>query len=311
MASADVSPRVDANPVLSSLARLIDALAGGLHALSRSRAAAIAGMVVVIAGVLALGLQETGRGDLRIYDTEPSRISASMGGRYVRVTGRLDASRPYQTRLNLGPLELRGGEWVSLVALDGRDQVWVTRDTLPAGASGVITLVGRLTLGGGQEPPVYLDAGPPPDPESRDRLAAAGGAAALGVIALAALAWLARRADFAPRLPAFAGAVRADAPAFVWFGALIPGAPEPLLRNAPVQVATTRTEARIRGKDWETAVRHARSAAPITVASRFGALPGVCLVFEDERGLTRRAVLASGSAASRDQLITALGFVGR
>lgn len=305
------APVVSANPLTALLARGVDAAAGALRAISRSRVATVAAIVVVIGGVFALGLQETGRGDTRVYDTEISRISASMGGRYVRITGRLDAAKPYQTRLNLGPIELRGGEWVSLVALDGPDKVWVTRDTLPAGARGDLTLVGRLTLGDGQEPPIYLEVTNPPDIATRDRLAGLGGAAALAVIAGYLVTALARRADFAPRLPGFAAAAMPNAPAFVWFGDVVPGSPDSGLRNAPVRIALSRREARISGEGWDTAIRRAFAVSPRTIATRFGALPGLRILFEDERGLTRRAVLAMPNAATRDQMITALNFVGR
>ena len=300
-----------ARPILVSMARVIDAATGALRAIAGSRAATFVSIALVIGGVFALGLQETGRGDLRVYDTEVSRISASMGGRYVRLTGRLDTTKPYQTRLNLGPIELRGGEWVSLVGLDNPDRVWVTRSTLPPGASGTLTLVGRLTLGDGAEPPIYLDVTAPPDVETRDRLAAIGGIAALAVIACYLITVLARRADFAVRLPAFATSARADTPAHVWFGSVVPGAADSCARNAPIRITLSRTEARIFGPGWETAIRRALTIAPITVATRFGALPGIRVVYEDARGLTCRAVLASGTTAARDQLITALNYIGR
>ncbi len=305
------APGASARPILVSLARAIDAAAGALHVIAGSRAATLVSIALVIGDVFALGLQETGRGDLRVYDTELTRISASMGGRYIRVTGRLDPTAPYQTRLNLGPIELRGGEWVSLVSLDSPDRVWVTRSTLPAGASGMLTLVGRLTLGDGQEPPIYLDVASPPDVATRDRLAAIGGLAALTVIAGYIVTAYARRADFAPRVPAFAASAGANTPAHVWFGAVVPGAADSTTRNAPIRIALSRTEARVFGPGWETAIRHANSVSTVTVATRFGALPGMRIVFEDERGLTRRAVLASGTVAMRDQLVTALSYIGR
>jgi len=305
------APGETPRPILVSLARAIDAAFGGLHAIATSRAATLLSIALLISGVFAVGLQETGRGDLRVYDTDVTRISASMGGRYVRITGRLDTSRPYQTRLNLGPIELRGGEWVSLVGLDNPDRIWVTRNTLPAGASGRLTLIGRLTLGSGAEPPIYLEVTSPPDVETNNRLAVIGGLAALAVIAGYVVTALARRADFAPRLPAFATSASADTPAFVWFGAVIPGAPDTAARNMPIRITLSRTEARISGPGWETAIRHAFAIGRVTVATHFGALPGLRIIFEDERGLTRRAVLASGTVAMRDQLITALNFIGR
>lgn len=305
------SPGATASPVLVIVARVMDAAAGALHVIAGSRAATFVSIALVVAGVFALGLQETGRGDLRVYDTDISQISASIGGRYVRITGRLDTTKPYQTRLNLGPIELRGGEWVSLVGLDNPDRVWVTRSSLPAGASGALTLVGRLTLGDGAEPPIYLEVTAPPDVETRDRLAAIGGIAALAVIAGYVVTLFARRADFAPRLPAFATAAGANTPAHVWFGEVVPGTTASTVRNAPIRIALSRTEARIFGPGWETAIRHAFSVSTATLATRFGALPGLRIVFEDERGLTRRAVLASATVATRDQLITALNFIGR
>lgn len=312
MAQLDTdAPGASARPILVSLARAIDAATGALQAISRSRAATLLSIALVIGGAFAIGLQETGRGDLRVYDTELARISASMGGRYVRITGRLDATKPYQSRLNLGPIELRGGEWVSLVDLDSADRVWVTRNTLPAGANGTLTLVGRLTLGAGAEPPIYLDVTAPPDVVARDRIAAIGGMAALAVVAGYVIIALARRADFAPRLPPFATAAGPGAPAYVWFGDVVPGHSDTSERNAPIRIALSRTEARISGPDWETAIRHAFLVSSVTIATRFGALPGLRIVFEDARGLTRRAVLASGSVSLRDQLFTALTYIGR
>ncbi|MEO6061455.1 MAG: hypothetical protein ABIQ99_05910 [Thermoflexales bacterium] len=305
------APGPSARPILVGIARALDAAAGALHMIAGSRAATLVSIALMIGGIFALGLQETGRGDLRIYDTEVTRISASMGGRYIRITGHLDTTKPYQTRLNLGPIELRGGEWVSLVGLDTSDRIWVTRSTLPAGASGTQTLVGRLTLGDGQEPPIYLDVAAPPDVETRDRLAAIGGIAAMAVIAGYIVTVFARRADFAPRLPAFATSASPNTPAHVWFGAVIPGAAESTARNTPIRIALSRTEARVFGPGWETAIRHAISVSAVSVATRFGALPGMRIVFEDERGLIRRAVLASGTVAMRDQLITALNYIGR
>lgn len=293
--------------MLIGLSRALDAISGALAALSRSRAAGLAVVVTLAVAVMLIGMQELGQGDLTVYDTPIGSISASMGGRYLRVMGVLDPARVMQTRVGVGPITLRGGTWVALVSADGSDAVWVAGDTLPAGANGALTLVGRLALGTGREPPIYLNVGAPPDIVARDRLACAGGVAGLAALAAAVVAWLARRALYALPLPGAAEAAAVGAPPFVFFADAGPNGP---IRNAPVGITTARREAAISGLGWRMAIRTVRAARPLTVATRFGALPALRVRFDDERGLLLDAVIAAPRREVRDALARALVYVG-
>lgn len=303
------APNAARQAVQIGLARALDAGTEGLATLSRSRAATLVSAATLIFAVMALGRQEIGQGDMTVYDTPIGGISASMGGRYVRVTGTLDPARVAQTRARLGAFEWFGGTWVALATADGREGVWVSRDTLPAGARGTLTLVGRLALGTGQEPPIYLEVGEPPDILARDRLGRAGGLAALVVACGIIAAWLARRALYAIPLPAAAEAARPDTPPFVFFSFSLSGVDGPI-RNAPVDISPSRLEAGVSGPGWRVAIRRVWAAQPLTVATRFGALPALRLRYEDARGLPLDAVIAARRREERDELTTALRHVG-
>ncbi len=196
------------------------------------------------------------------------------------------------------------------------DPLYVLDQNLPSvpAEGGQVTLTGKLAVGTGQQPPYFLEVGDPPDIVLMNSLARAGAVLLAALFAAAAVNWYVRRANYALSVPYGTADAAPAAPALLWFGVLGRAYGDAALRQAPAAMTVNRSEALIQslgqGAPWSVVVRRLVTADPTIVATRYGALPAARLEFEDERGLKRRAVLATNSQASRDALIDSLRFVG-
>ncbi|MBX7214832.1 MAG: hypothetical protein K1X39_12535 [Thermoflexales bacterium] len=312
MAAVDLQPTWG---VGTAVARALDGAAGALQRIARSRLSLPLALVLLFGALYAIGQQETGRGDLRVYPVSLADLSASMGGRYVQVSGVINPERTYQTRLKLGPFELRGGTWVAFVTPGRAEVLWLTRESAPTATPGVTqTLVGRLTLGAGQEPPLYLEVGGPPDVAARDRLATAGGLVLAALVGMAALLALGHAVQFVPGLPGRPTERAGEGLRYWWYGALAGAGSPILLRHAPIAITPQRRGLQIAGDGpgpvWSCEIRRVRAARAATIATPEGARAGVRVTFENEHGLKHDAVIAASNLNAREQLLAAFEYVG-
>ncbi len=299
------------------LVRLLNALAQGVHVLQRSRAvkAALAA-IVVLAIVLAALARPAHNEDTTVYTVLVRDITATTIGRYVRVTGRLMPEAAYQTQMTVLGVALRGGRFIPMLGEGAYDPLFVLDQNLPplpeSGAP--VTLIGRIVPGAGQQPTYYLEVGDPPDIALMNSLARLGLVVLVGLVAASGLIWYVRRADYALGLPFATPAPVSGAPALLWFGGVGRLYGDVALRQEPANFTPSRAEALFSSARqpgaWTVICRRLLSADTTVVATRYGALPAARIEFEDERGLRRRAVLATRDVPARDALIEALRFVG-
>lgn len=299
------------------LVGLLDALAQGAHVLHHSRRLrlALAAMVglAIVATALARPVHDE---DTTVYTVSLRDITAASIGRYVRVTGVLAPEAAYQTQFTALGIRLRGGRFIPMLGEGAYDPLFVLDQNLPPlpdnGAP--LTLVGRIVPGSGQQPTYYLEVGDPPDIALMNSLARLGLIVLVCLVAAFGLIWYLRRADYAPGLPFGSPAVRPGAPPLLWFGSVGRTYGDVVLRQEPATFVATRAEALFgsarRPGAWTATCRRLLSADTTVVATRYGALPAARIEFEDERGLRRRAVLATSSLPARNALIEALRFVG-
>ncbi|MCS7059956.1 MAG: hypothetical protein RMN25_02215 [Anaerolineae bacterium] len=304
-------------PLSHRLVRALDALAHGIYAVQHSRVVKVALAIVVVLTLVGLALARPIQSeDTTIYTMAVRDVTSASIGRYVRVTGTLLPEAAYQTELTALGVPLRGGRYIPMLGEGAYDPLFVLDQNLPPLPQGgaTVTLVGRIVPGTGQQPTYYLEVGDPPNLALMNRLAQLS----LFVLALAlgalGVAWYARRADYAFGLPFIKPAPAPDAPSLLWFGDLGRPFRAVFLRQAPAVFSATRAEATFSSADshaeWAVICRRLLSVDETVVATRYGALPALRIEFEDERGLRRRAVLATNSRPARAALAESLRFVG-
>ena len=99
----------------------------------------------------------------------------------------------------------------------------------------------------------------------------------------------------------------------MWFGDLGKEYGEVVVREMPCDFAATVHEVRFDSQTpklpWRVCVRRLRSAQTTSLATRFGPMPAARIHFEDERGLSRRAVFAANSITNRDQVLQVMCLI--
>lgn len=301
---------------ISSIARYLDGFAAACYRLRRSFAARLAFLILML---IALGLTLFSRPgaaeNSSVGAAQISDVSISTINTYLRLSGYLDPSRVYQTTYPLGGIQLRGSRYIPLVSPQSLAEVYVLDEGLPAYEPGrEVTLVGQIVAGTGAQPPLYLQIGYPPNVVLANTLARAGTYLLVLLVAALLIAWLVHRADYAIPVPWSSSAgVVAGAPALSWSGDLGRQYNDVIVRNQPATFMATPHEARIESAEpkglWSVAVRRLKSVQLFDVASRYGSLPAARIWFDDERGLSRRGVVATNSAASRDALLQVLSVI--
>jgi hypothetical protein len=243
-------------------------------------------------------------------------ITTTSVGRYVRVTGSLAPEAAYQTQFTVLGIRLQGGRFIPMLGEGAYDPLFVLDQDLPPLPEGgaPLTLIGRIVPGTGQQPTYYLQVGDPPDVALMNSLARLGLVALVGLVATLSLIWYVRRSDYALGLPFGSPAPAPGTPPLLWFGGMGRPYGDVSLRQEPATFVATRAEAVFGSAKqpgaWMVTCRRLLSADTTVVATRYGALPAARIEFEDERGLRRRAVLATNNLPARDALIEALRFVG-
>ena len=302
--------------------QLVDRFARLCYWLHETRRARLVLWLMTLLGVAALLLARPGRiENALIKDYKLSDISLSTQGSWVRVSGRLVPDKSYQTRYALGSVELRGSRYVPLSSPESSDPLFVLDENVPAYRAGeVVSLVGQVTLGEGEQPPIYLELGLPPNVVLANLIAQAGVVALIISVLFSALAWLVHFSNYALPVPLAGAAVtatgtaaRARLPHFLWYGDLGKEYGDVMVREVPCDFAATVHEVRFECEQpkalWKVSVRHLRSAQLLNLATRYGELPAARILFEDERGLTRNAVFATDSPANRDHILRVMSLI--
>lgn len=243
-------------------------------------------------------------------------ISVSTADQYVRVSGMFKPDEAYKRYLRLNSIfgQGFGSKFIALADPSSGATIWVLDENLPElEQNAAATFVGRIELGAGELPPIYLAVGDPPNVRLANFLARVGiGVMGAGVAFLALLV-VVHRAQYAlPALWQRAPAVN-DAPPLLWFGELGRQYDDVVLRCAPANFVAGIHEGKIESArvpgQWSVSVRRLRKAVMFDLATAQGPLPAVRLRFEDERGLWRTGVIATNSTAARDALMTMLGLI--
>lgn len=282
------------------------------------RRSVLARWVFIALMVLAVGLALFSRpGQVEnqtVRDAGLSSITISSIDSFVRVTGFFDPSGAYRTHYNLGGIELYGGRFVPLVSPDMSEAVFVADENLPRSSPGQpVTFVAQVVAGVGAQPPLYLQAGYPPNVVLANALARVASVLLVVLLLLAFVVWLVERFDYAIPLPWQVKTPPAPAPALMWYGDLGRQYNDTVLRSAPAEFKATPHEARFESVQpqglWQVSVKRLKVVQLFEVASQYGALPAARLRFEDERGLLRHAVIATNTVPSRDAVLKVLSLI--
>jgi len=281
----------------------------------RLRQSRIAGIAFVLVLVVCIGLIAMARTenweDTSIYELTPKSSMIGAGGRYVRVTGMLVPEKTYQTEANVGGLNLSGGRYIPLIIAGGDSPLFVYDSNVPKpDANGKVTLVGKLQLGQGAQPPYFIEVGDPPDIPLQNLLARIAIAVALALLGVWLLVWWIGRKDYA------LGVSGKAAPAAVgngalWFGNLGAEYGNAVVRHEPVKLNKLPNEIKLESPaarpPWSVRIRELRSAKPASIATAYGSLPGARVEFQDERGLLRKGTIAACDPMTHEQLRALLG----
>jgi hypothetical protein len=291
------------------MATILNSVSNLAYAVRQSRVAAIAAIVTMLAcvGFISLARAENWE-DGNIYDLQPDSSLIALRDRFVRVSGVLARDQVYQSQADVGGLKLEGGRYIPLLIEGMSDPLFVYDANVPApGADGRVTLVGRLTLGTGAQPPFYIEVGNPPDIPLQNLLARIGIVVGVSLLVLAFVAWLIGRSDYA--VSTSGGAVvqlAASGVGALWFGSLGAEFGNAVVRHAPVSINKMDGEIRLDSvasrPAWSVRIRDLRKVAKATIATAYGALPGARIEFQDERGLLRKGTLVIGDLRTQDEL---------
>lgn len=293
---------------MSLWVKFLSGFARATFKLNHSRAAQIAAMIALGLCVIAISLAKPGDDTpKKIIETSPSQITYTTLNQFVRVTGELDAQRARQTQMSLGPITLRGSRYLPMTEPGSPQILWVADENLPSDAASgkPITLLGQMVEGIGQQPPMYLQVGEPPNTRLFNILARVGMVIwALLILVILAMRWAAQR-HFALSVSAPPVANTA-APELLWFGMVG--------RELPAQLSAIRREAVIENAGqtarWRVVIHRLMDARQTSIATSFGALAAARLTYQDDVGLTRRAVLAANSPATLNAALDVLKHVG-
>ena len=327
--------------------QLTDRFARLCYWLHETRRARLTLWVIMLLGIASLVLARPGRiENALIRDARLSDISLASQGAWVRVSGRLVPEKGYQTRYELGSIELRGSRFIPLSSAESPDPLYVLDQHMPAYRNGdVVSLVGQVVLGEGEQPPIYLELGLPPNVVLANFIAQTGVVALVVSIVFSALAWLVHFASYALPAPLAGGAALALAttaasapatkpatenhasskiaskvakqpktlPQFLWYGDLGKEYGDVMVREVRCDFAATVHEARFICEEpkelWKVSIRHLRSAQLLDLATQYGSLPAARIAFEDERGLTRHAVFATDSPHTLNHALRVMSLI--
>lgn len=276
------------------------------YRLRQSRIAAI-GFVLALAvciWLIAMARAENWE-DTRVIDLTSRSSLIGAGGRYIRVTGTLLPDKAYVTQANIGGVNLSGSRYVPLIIEGGTDPIFVADTNIPRpDARGRVTIVGKMQMGQGAQPPFFIEVGNPPNLTLQNLLSRIGMVAALALLGMWLLVWWIGRRDYA--LGAGGAAVPNAGDGALWFGSLGAEYGNAVVRHAPVTLKQVQGEIKLEAPaarpPWSVSIREVRRATPANIATVYGVLPGARIEFQDERGLLRKGAIAARDAATLEQL---------
>ena len=294
------------------MANLLNATSVLAYRLRHSRIASIGfvlGLIVCI-GLIALARADNWE-DTTLYDVRPASSLIAFRDRYVRVSGVLARDQAYQTQADVGGLKLSGGRYLPLTIAGRSEPLFVYDANLPVpNADGTTTIIGKMQLGTGAQPPFYIDVGNPPDIPLQNLLARIGLAVGTALLLLALISWLIGKSDYA--LSTFGNtntvALAPSGVGALWFGSLGAEFGNATVRHAPVQVRKTAHELRLESEasrpPWAVRIHDLRKVAKTNIATTYGTLPGARIEFQDERGLIRKGTLVIADLRTQNELGT-------
>lgn len=275
-----------------------------------ARTAAIVLLLTAAAAVLfARPAQLADRG---VRPSMITDVDATLIGQYVRVIGmfRPDETMKRYLRLNDVLGKGYGPNFAALIDPSSGALLWVREDaSLTREANASATLIGRISVGVADEPPLYLLPQRPPI------VVAAEWAARLGLVVLGLCLVIflvvlgAQRIQFA--LPSLwhACAAAGDSTRVLFYGGLGYMFDDLQVRAAPVRCDVSVHEVRISAVEpsaWHVVIHRVTLIDVYDIASDAGPLAGMWMRFEDDRGLLRTAVLATQSERARAEMIEML-----
>ncbi|MCL4504653.1 MAG: hypothetical protein M1140_01325 [Chloroflexi bacterium] len=261
--------------------------------------------------------------DTTIYPLPPMNLRSTMVDRYVRASGTLLANGAIEVKTQLLGVIDRVMRFIPLMAPAAAEPLMVLDDNLPSARAGsnTVTLVGKILKGETRQPDLYLSIMSPPSKDPY-RVAGAVSVAVIGGIVIAILLnWLVRNADYAITIPQIlvdwiAKAKQpAQTPFLLWFGSLGAAYGGVVLREISVSFKAIPAEAKIvpvyQRDLWSVIIHRTRTVRLMTIATSQGALPAAQLEFEDERGITRKGLVAASDRSVLDAMLAVLRYVGQ
>lgn len=251
--------------------------------------------------------------DMSVRSLVIGAVDEDAAGDYVRVSGMFRPDETMKRYLRLEQILGRGygPEYAAIVDPNSGAVLWVREErSLTREANAPLTVVGRVTIGFGDEPPLYIRVGSPLLVLAAEWIVRLGVVLIIVGIGAVALVWFADRMQFA--LPSLwrSSASVADSTRLLFYGGLGYSYDDIQLRAAPVRLDVGVYEVRIVGttglRNWSIVVRRVVEIDAYDVASSEGPLAGFWIRFEDDRGLVRNAVLAAQSRRARAVLIEVL-----
>jgi hypothetical protein len=297
------------------LTRLVNRIAQFCYWLHETRRARLLLWFATLLGAAALLFARPGRiENATVRDYRLSEISISSQNAWARVNGVLLPDKGYQTRFELGNVTLRGSKFIPLTQAGAADPLFVLDEDLPSYRPGeMVTLVGQIQLGQGEQPPIFLQPGLPPNVVLANWIARIGAWLLMLSVVFTALSWLVHFSNYALPAPAPALVASNQPPRFLWYGDLGREYGDVVVREVPCDFTATVHEAQFSAlvpRDlWKVCVRRLRSAQLLDLATQYGSLPAARILFEDERGLMRRAVFAANSMHNREQALQVMSLI--
>ena len=287
---------------------VLNSISGFAYRLRHSR---IASIVFVLGLIVCIGLIALARADnwedTTIYGMPPDSSPIAYRDRYVRVSGVLAQDQAYQTHADVGGLKLSGGRYLPLTIAGRSEPLFVYDANVPApNIDGLTTIVGKLQLGTGAQPPFYIEVGNPPDLPLQNVLARIGIALGSALLLVAFISWLIARADYALSTMGNATTLAPSGVSALWFGSLGAEFGNATVRHARVQVRKTahalQLESEASRPPWAVRIHDLRKVAKTNIATAYGTLPGARIEFEDERGLIRKGTLVIADLRTQNEL---------
>lgn len=310
-----------ADRVIRLLVSVLEHLGAFFYAAERSRAVRWTVFIVVAIVFFSLvPVHQMRTEDTTIYGLPASYLRATMVNKYVQTTGKLITNGAYQLPATDNGITWYTKRFIPFLTPNTREPLMVLDRDLPLpDANGDVSLSGKMMPGGDDEPQYYLQVMNPPSKVLGDVLFIVS-VAILGMLVLGiGLSWLVRKANYVLVVPwGLADRLLAQNSVddfILWSGSMGAGYADAVVRQVPVNMKAIPSEARFTPAGhtdmWAVVIHRLRQVQIATVATPYGALPSLRVVFEDERGITRDGVIATSHRKLIGSLLDVLRFVGQ